>query len=260
MDELELTKAFRVETRLGYHDARFSFDESQLQGQVDFGLKAVNAHWLNPYLRWQMPRRSSCFSGAFSPTLGALFHFRPSSQPFWLRYQGELTLGSSQPSATPVRPTLGMAHSWTLGWRRLRLGLVENWDLTGEFSRSQQLSASIAEKQFEGFLQADLNERGAVAGVELIGSFEATRDLKLFTKLSKELESKEKELNLAVGVDFAHASGFGAKLAYFHQDRFAAALNFTLNKTFSGSFLFDVGLPVTRKPSPTPKNSAGERL
>jgi hypothetical protein len=69
-----------------------------------------------------------------------------------------------------------------------------------------------------------------------------------------------KELNPAVGVDLVLSSQNGAKLAYFHQDRFAAALNFTLNKTFSGSFLFDVGLPVTRKPSPTPKNSAGERL
>ena len=187
-----------------------------------------------------MPRRSSYFSGAFASTLGALFHFRPASQPYWLRYQGELTLGSSQPSETPVRPDLGMVHSWTLGWRNMRLGLLDHWDLSNDFSRSQQLSVSISEKQFEGFLQADISPRGALAGVEVFSSFEARRDVKVYTSIAKELASKEKELNLAVGVDFAHASGLGAKLGYFHQDRLALALSFTLNKTFSGSFLFDV--------------------
>jgi hypothetical protein len=241
VDEPELTRAFRIKTRIGFHDTRFDFDENQLQGQVDFGLKSVNTHWLNPYIRWQMPRRSSYFAGAFTSTLGTIFHFRPSSQPYWLRYQGELTLGSSQPSETPIRPDLGLVHNWTFGWRNLRLGLVDRWDLTNEFSRSQAVSVSISEKQVEGFLQADINAKGVLAGLDLFGSFEARPDLKVYTSIEKNLESNKKELNLAVGVDYAHASGLGAKLGYFHQDRLAVALSFTLNKTFSGSFLFDVG-------------------
>jgi hypothetical protein len=240
VDEPELSRAFRVKTRIGFHDTRFDFDENEVHGQVDFGLKSVNTHWLNPYFRWQMPKRSSDFSGVFTSTLGALFHFRPAAQPYWLRYQGELTLGPSPRSETPVRPELTMVHSLTLGWRHLHLGLLEHWDLTSQFSRSQQLSVSIREKQFEGFLQGDLNERGSLTSLELFGAYQARPDLKLITRIDKQLASEEKELNLAVGVDYAHSSGFGAKVAYFHQDRVATALNFTLNKTFSGSFLFDV--------------------
>jgi hypothetical protein len=240
-DDPDLNRAFKIRTKLGFYDANFDFDETNIDARIDLGLKSVNTHWLNPYIRWQMPPRSSYFTGAFAPTLGAIFHFRPSSQQFWLRYQGELRLGGSQPSEPPVRPTLQLTHSWTHGWRNLRLGLLECWDLTNEFSRTQQLSASIEEKHFQGFAQADLGQNGELTNLELIGSFQPKKDARLYTRINKELVSKNKELDLAVGADYVLSKGFGAKVVYFQNDKFAATLNFTLNKTFSGSFLFDVG-------------------
>jgi predicted porin len=79
-------------------------------------------------------------------------------------------------------------------------------------------------------------------GLTLGGKYQFCRRLGLYARANKSLTELKELPQVYLGVDYEHCKGFGVKAALDVSSRtLSENVNFTLNKTFSGSFLFDVG-------------------
>ena len=129
-----------------------------------------------------------------------------------------------------------------MGYQNFVLSALEHWGLgTTGATKSSKLSVGYIEKQFDGYVQADVSNYVDFNTLAVGGSYRVNPQIRLLAQASHNIASKESKPDIAAGLEYTpFLRGFGIKLGYFHEKKVASVLSFGLNKYFTGSLLFDV--------------------
>ncbi len=176
-----------------------------------------------------------------SASLGAIFHYNPNPLEYWVRHQAELTV--TQTADAQARNAVDVRQNFVMGYGNYVISALEHWGLNSGagFSKTGKFSVGYIEKDFDGYVQADVANHIDFTSLAVGGSYRATPQLRLLAQASQNIASREAKPDLAVGAEYTpFLRGFGIKLGYFHEKKIASVLSFGLNRYFTGSLLFDV--------------------
>jgi hypothetical protein len=238
----------------------FKIKQKELSGHFDLGFHQVATSWINPFLRVAIPRAAP-INGASTTTLGLIFyHTQPKSLS--LRSHFELDIQQTQDEAKKNTSRFDMTMNLSLRYRNFILALHEKWGMTDHFTSVSRISLAGSQDKLQGFAEAQVTGLRDFTGLTFGGKYQFCKKLGLYARANKSLTELKALPQVHLGVDYEHCKGFGLRTAVdVSAQTLSENVNFTLNKTFSGSFLFDVGLPVTRPLSTKARscNSGGER-
>jgi hypothetical protein len=261
-NNIKVVEDLEIQANIDYGvSALFKVRPKEVSAQFDFGLRPLSRNWFNPYVVFRLPRVGGLCKSAGSVGLGGVFHFDN-----WFnrraRHQFELGLGFGAPAETKNDITL--RQNLSIWHRNFVFGLYESWNFTNGFSAETKLSGALHQGPARAYAQIDLNDKFRLANLAFGASYKVRPDLKFFIQTQKPIsyptvgkegkvetpkETKDivkanflANVDLGAGVEYTHSSGLGLKLGYFHDKKVASVLSFNLNKSFSGSLLFDVGV------------------
>jgi hypothetical protein len=158
-----------------------------------------------------------------------------------LRFQSELAFKqdpAKERTQVDSRTQLSFAYS------RFVFTALESFSLSQPSIIDTKLSAAGVYRDVNGYAQLDLAHTTPSLFTLGVG-YRPHRKVSLYTQAVQSLVRGEKTESLSAptasfGVDYAHCSGFGVKAAVDLKGKLQTALNFSANKYFSGSLLFDV--------------------
>lgn len=191
-----------------------------------------------------MPRSGPTLKSRNSTVLGLLLHLAKGPQSRY-RIQAECTL------KTGVNPDkdnidVNFRSNASFAYNHFVFSALKTFNLTTDASVAAQLSAAAVYDNASGYAQIDLNKTTPTL-FTIGGGFKAHRQVSFFAQAVQSLQKEKVEAveklpnpSVAFGVDYAHCPGFGVKAAADLKGKLQTNFNFTANKYFSGSLLFDV--------------------
>lgn len=258
-NNIKVVEDLEIQANIDYGvSGLFKVRAKEVSAQFDFGLRPLSRNWFNPYVVFRLPRAAGVCKSAGSVGLGGVFHFDN-----WFnrraRHQFELGLGFGSETKNEVL----LRQNLSVWYKNFIVGLYAGWNFTNGFSTETKLSGAFSEGPARAYAQIDLNDSFRLANLAFGASYKVRPDFKVFVQTQKPITAfnktektektdkpAEKEVkgnflsnvDLGAGVEYTHSSGLGVKLGYFHDKKVASVLSFNLNKYFSGSLLFDVGV------------------
>lgn len=172
--------------------------------------------------------------------MGFLFHLARGPQ-YRFRHQSEFTF---KRDPKKDRTEVGARCHSSFAYSRFVFSALESFNLTEHSAIQTNLSAAGVYRDAQGYAQLDLtNVTPALFTLGL--GYRACKKLSFYAQGTQSLQKAATEEKLAspsvaLGVDYAHCTGFGVKSNIDLQGKLQTAFNFNANKYFSGSLLFDV--------------------
>lgn len=249
-NNLKITEDLEIQANIGYGVSDlFKIRPKEVSAQFDFGLRPLSRNWFNPYVVFRLPREGGVCKTTGTVGLGGVFHFDN-----WFnrraRHQFELGLGFG--AAEGLKNDILLRQNISVWYRNFIVGLYLGWNFTNGFKAETKLSTAYSEGPVRAYAQVDVNDNVKFSNLGFGLSYKVRPDFKVFVQTQKPLGVKPTTtadakyigsiVDLGAGVEYSHPSGLGLKLGYFHDKKIATALSFNLNRYFSASLLFDVGL------------------
>ena len=248
MEEVE------IQTTIDSKVAQFKIKSAEFSGLFDLGAVQAGEHLLNPYVGVKIPRSAAAVNQFGTTTLGVLFHLARGAESRF-RFQSELAF---QQEPAKDRTQVDAKAQFNFAYNRFVFSALESFSLTKSSVIDSKLSAAGVYRDLNGYAQLDLTNTSPLVLSLGVGYrphrkvsvyAQAVQSLVRVEKVAEKVEpvvvNSEKVMVLAApamnfGVDYAHCTGFGAKAAIDLKGKLQTALNFSVNKYFSGSLLFDV--------------------
>jgi hypothetical protein len=165
------------------------------------------------------------------------------------RFQSELAF--KQDPAKERTQVDARAHL-SFAYNRFVFSALESFSVSSPSIVDSKLSAAAVHRDVNGYAQVDLSHFTPSLLTLGVG-YRPHRKVSLYAQAVQSLVKADKAESLAApsasfGVDYAHCSGFGVKAAVDLKGKLQTNFNFTANKYFSGSLLFDVSWDNSRPP------------
>ena len=227
----------------------FKVRPKEVSAQFDFGLRPLSKNWFNPYVVFRLPRDGGVCKTTGTFGLGGVFHF---DNWFSRRARHQFELGLGFGAAEGTKNDILLRQNFSLWYNNFIAGLYLGWNFTHGFKTDTKLAAAYSEGPARAYAQVDINDKFRFSNIGFGVSYKVRPDIKLFLQTQTPLGVKStttaegasiaKIVDVGAGVEYQPIAGLGLKLGYFHDKKIATALSFNLNRYFSASLLFDVGL------------------
>ena len=236
---VDINEELEIQSTINEKDGLFKVKQKEVSGHFDLGFHQVATSWINPFFKVAIPRAAP-LNASSTTTLGLIFyHTQP--KDFSLKSQFELDIQQTQDEAKKSASRFDLTTNLVLRYRNFILALHEKWGLTDSFTRASRVSLAGSHDKLQGFAEAQVTGLHNFTGLTFGGRYQFCKKLGLYAKANKSLTELKELPQVHLGVDYEHCKGFGLRTAVdVSAQTLSENINFTLNKTFSGSFLFDV--------------------
>ncbi len=236
---VDINEELEVQSTINEKDGLFKIKQKEVWGHFDLGFHQVATSWINPFLKVSIPRAAP-INGASTTTLGLIFYHNQ-SKDLSLKTHFELDIQQSLDEAKKNTSKFDLTTNLALRYRSFILALHEKWGLTNHFTSNSRVSLAASHDKLQGFAEAQITGLHNFTGLTFGGKYQFCNKLGLYAKANKSLTELKELPQVHLGVDYEHCKGFGLRTALdVSAQTLSENINFTLNKTFSGSFLFDV--------------------